>query len=143
MGVFDENNLTKNQKNLMELKIRLIKAEFELNFYLTGYENLNQFYNDKNKLNRIFMDSYISLMDHNPYDFVEKIDKFTDLNFSYKTDDIKIKNLLKSFYDIKDLDDKEIIKQKGRIKRRIRKMELAASEIENVLLSSLPRNYYS
>ena len=33
MGVFDENNLTKNQKNLMELKIRLIKAEFELNFY--------------------------------------------------------------------------------------------------------------
>ncbi|MDU3687599.1 MAG: hypothetical protein E7G18_02800, partial [Anaerococcus hydrogenalis] len=110
MGVFDENNLTKNQKNLMELKIRLIKAEFELNFYLTGYENLNQFYNDKNKLNRIFMDSYISLMDHNPYDFVERIDKFTDLNFSYKTDDIKIKNLLKSFDDIKDLDDKEIIK---------------------------------
>ena len=143
MGVFDENNLTKNQKNLMELKIRLIKAEFELNFYLTGYENLNQFYNDKNKLNRIFMDSYISLMGHNPYDFVEKIDKFTDLNFSYKKDDIKIKNLLKSFDDIKDLDDKEIIKQKGRIKRRIRKMELAASEIENVLLSSLPRNYYS
>lgn len=143
MGVFDENNLTKNQKNLMELKIRLIKAEFELNFYLTGYENLNQFYDDKNKLNRIFMDSYISLMDHNPYDFVEKIDKFTDLNFSYKKDDIKIKNLLKSFDDIKDLDDKEIIKQKGRIKRRIRKMELAASEIENVLLSSLPRSYYS
>lgn len=65
------------------------------------------------------------------------------MSLSYKTDDIKIKNLLKSLDDIKNLDDEEILKQKGRIKRRIRKMELAASEIENVLLSSLPRNYYS
>ena len=27
MDLIDENNLTKNQKNLLDLKIRLIKAE--------------------------------------------------------------------------------------------------------------------
>ena len=129
MDLIDENNLTKNQKNLLDLKIRLIKAESELNFYLTGYENLSQFYDDKEKLDRIFVDSYVSLRDHNLYDFVEKIDRIKESDFSYKTDDRK--------------DDDEIIKQKGRIKNRIRKMEMATSEIEYVLLGSLPRNYYS
>lgn len=143
MDLIDENNLTKNQKNLLDLKIRLIKAEYELNFYLTGYENLSQFYDDKEKLDRIFVDSYVSLRDHNLYDFVEKIDRIKESDFSYKTDDSKIQNFLKSLEDIKNLDDDEIIKQKGRIKNRIRKMEMAASEIEYVLLGSLPRNYYS
>ena len=143
MDLIDENNLTKNQKNLLDLKIRLIKAEYELNFYLTGYENLSQFYDDKEKLDRIFVDSYVSLRDHNLYDFVEKIDRIKESDFSYKTDDRKIQNFLKSLEDIKNLDDDEIIKQKGRIKNRIRKMEMAASEIEYVLLGSLPRNYYS
>ena len=137
------DNLTQNQKNLLDLKIRLIKAEYELNFYLTGYENLSQFYDDKEKLDRIFVDSYVSLMDHNLYDFVEKIDRIKESDFFYKTDDRKIQNFLKSLEDIKNLDDDEIIKQKGRIKNRIRKMEMAASEIEYVLLGSLPRNYYS
>lgn len=143
MDLIDENNLTKNQKNLLDLKIRLIKAEYELNFYLTGYENLGQFYDDKEKLDRIFVDSYVSLRDHNLYDFVEKIDRIKESDFFYKTDDRKIQNFLKSLEDIKNLDDDEIIKQKGRIKNRIRKMEMAASEIEYVLLGSLPRNYYS
>ena len=127
----------------MDLKIRLIKAEYELNFYLTGYENLNQSYDDKKKLDRIFMDSYISLIDHDLYDFVDKIDKNNNTLEAYDKDDIKIKNFLKSLEDIKNLDDNEIKKQKGRIKKKIRKMELATSEIEYVLLGSLPRNYYS
>ncbi|MFR2716856.1 MAG: YdbC family protein [Anaerococcus obesiensis] len=139
MDLIDENNLTKNQKNLLDLKIRLIKAEYELNFYLTGYENLSQFYDDKEKLDRIFVDSYVSLRDHNLYDFVEKIDRIKESDFSYKTDDRKIQNFLKSLEDIKNLDDDEIIKQKGRIKNRIRKMEMATSEIEYVLLGSLPK----
>lgn len=143
MDLIDENNLTKNQKNLLDLKIRLIKAEYELNFYLTGYENLSQFYDDKEKLDRIFVDSYVSLRDHNLYDFVEKIDRIKESDFFYKTDDRKIQNFLKSLEDIKNLDDDEIIKQKDRIKNRIRKMKMAASEIEYVLLGSLPRNYYS
>ena len=143
MDLIDENNLTKNQKNLLDLKIRLIKAEYELNFYFTGYENLSQFYDDKEKLDRIFVDSYVSLRDHNLYDFVEKIDRIKESDFFYKTDDRKIQNFLKSLEDIKNLDDDEIVKQKGRIKNRIRKMEMAASEIEYVLLGSLPRNYYS
>lgn len=143
MDLIDENNLTKNQKNLLDLKIRLIKAEYKLNFYLTGYENLSQFYDDKEKLDRIFVDSYVSLRDHNLYDFVEKIDRIKESDFFYKTDDRKIQNFLKSLEDIKNLDDDEIVKQKGRIKNRIRKMEMAASEIEYVLLGSLPRNYYS
>ena len=143
MDLIDENNLTKNQKNLLDLKIHLIKAEYELNFYLTGYEKLSQFYDDKNKLDRLFVDSYISLRDHNLYDFVEKIDKIKKSDFSYKTKDRKIKNILKSLEDIKNLDDDEIIKQKGRIKKRIRKMEMATSDIEYVLLGFLPRNYYS
>lgn len=143
MDLIDENNLTKNQKNLLDLKIRLIKAEYELNFYLTGYENLSQFYDDKEKLDRIFVDSYVSLMDHNLYDFVEKIDRIKESDFLYKTDDRKIQNFLKSLEDIKNLDDDEIIKQKDRIKNRIRKMKMATSEIEYVLLGSLPRNYYS
>ena len=143
MDLIDENNLTKNQKNLLDLKIRLIKAEYELNFYLTGYENLSQFYDDKEKLDRLFVDSYVSLRDHKLYDFVEKIDRIKESDFSYKKDNRKIQNFLKSLEDIKNLDDDEIIKQKGRIKNRIRKMEMAASEIEYVLLGSLPRNYYS
>ncbi|WP_049691297.1 hypothetical protein [Anaerococcus jeddahensis] len=143
MDLIDENNLTKNQKNLLDLKIRLIKAEYELNFYLTGYENLSQFHDDKEKLDRLFVDSYVSLRDHKLYDFVEKIDRIKESDFSYKKDNRKIQNFLKSLEDIKNLDDDEIIKQKGRIKNRIRKMEMAASEIEYVLLGSLPRNYYS
>lgn len=142
MEYIKEEKLTQNQKNLLDLKIRLVKAYFEFNFCLTGFNYLNDENLDQKSKDRIFMDSYLSLTDDKLYDFVEKIDKNKTNSLTYKKDDISIVNFLKELDHIKKLDDEEVKIQKTRIEKKIKKIKGAANDIEYILLGSLPRNYY-
>lgn len=142
MEYINEEKLTQNQKKLLDLKIRLVKAYFEFNFSLTGFNYLNDNKLDQKSKDRIFMDSYLSLMTDNLLDFVKKIDKKQINSLTYEKDDISIVNFLKGLEDIKKLDDEEIKVQKTRIEKKIKKIKGAANDIEYILLGSLPRNYY-
>ncbi|MSS77266.1 hypothetical protein HV819_02845 [Anaerococcus sp. AGMB00486] len=143
MDYINRNNLTQNQIKLMDLKVRLVKAFFELNFSITGYNKLSQkSYDSKSSSDRIFMDSYIYLSKDRLFDFVYKFDKNKLDNFSYNPNDPSIASFLKEIEDIKKLDDDEIKILKTKIERRIKKIEGAANDIEYMLLGSLPKNYY-
>lgn len=142
MEYINEEKLTQNQKKLLDLKIRLVKAYFEFNFSLTGFNYLNDNKLDQKSKDRIFMDSYLSLMTDNLLDFVKKIDKKQINSLTYEKEDISIVNFLKGLEDIKKLDDEEIKVQKTRIEKKIKKIKGAANDIEYILLGSLPRNYY-
>lgn len=143
MDYINRNNLTQNQIKIMDLKVRLAKALFELNFSITGFNNLNQnTYDSKSSIDRILMDSYIYSSKDSFFDFVDKFDKNKLNNFSYNPKDPFISSFLKEIEDIKKLDDDEIKNLKTKIERRIKKIEGAANDIEYILLGSLPRNYY-
>lgn len=143
MVYINRDKLSQNQKKLMDLKIRLIKACYELNFSLTGYDNLSQcFFDSKRLSDRIFMDSYVHLSEDRLFDFVDKIYNKKLSDFSYNPKDPSIAGFLKEIEEIKKLDDDEVRILNRKIEKGIKKIEGAASEIEYILLGSLPLNNY-
>lgn len=135
-----------DQKNLIDLKIKQAKVEFELNFSILSYENLVklQAFDKEKYSNSVFIQAYVIMRNNNSmYKFIQKANSDNIYSLSYNSDDREIINFLKDIESLKKLDEKEIKNQKIKIKKDIVKLEGAISEIEDMMLESLPRNSYS
>lgn len=133
-----------NHKNLIDLRIKQAKREFELNFSILSFENFErmQLLNKKHT-NSAFVQAYFIVKNNNElFKFLEKANSDNIYTLSYDSNNKNITNFLKKIDFLVKLSDNDILSVRNKIKKDIRKLEGAISEIEDMMLESLPINNY-
>lgn len=132
------------QKNLIDLKIKQARTELELNFSLMTFENLQKMecFNDKYK-SSAFLQAYFILEKNELFQFVEKANSDNIDKISCDCKDEKVSNFLKTIDSVTKLDEKELVNEKKKTRKNIRKLEEAIEELDYIMLEALPKNHYS
>lgn len=132
------------QKNLIDLKIRQAKAELELNFSIMTFENLQKMETFDNKYkSSAFLQAYFILKKNELFQFVEKANSDNISQLSIGCEDEDVVNFLRSIDSVTKLDEDELVDEKRKTRKNIRKLEEAIEELDYLLLESLPKNHYS
>lgn len=132
------------QKNLIDLKIKQARTELELNFSLMTLENLQkmEYFDDKYK-SSAFLQAYFILEKNELFQFVEKANSDNIDKISCDCKDEKVSNFLKTIDSVTKLDEKELVNEKKKTRKNIRKLEEAIEELDYIMLEALPKNHYS
>lgn len=132
------------QKNLIDLKIKQARTELELNFSLMTLENLQkmEYFDDKYK-SSAFLQAYFILKKNELFQFVEKANSDNIDKISCDCKDEKVSNFLKTIDSVTKLDEKELVNEKKKTRKNIRKLEEAIEELDYIMLEALPKNHYS
>ena len=132
------------QKNLIDLKIKQARTELELNFSLMTLENLQkmEYFDDKYK-SSAFLQAYFILKKNELFQFVEKANSDNIDKISCDCKDKKVSNFLKSIDSVAELDEEELVNEKKKIRKNIKKLEEAIEELDHIILEALPILLYS
>lgn len=127
-------------KNLIDLRIKQTRAEFEFNFSILSYENLAKM--GSRDRNSAFLVSYYFLKNNDElFNFIQKANSDNIYKLSSNSKDEKVQCFLKKIDALMTLKDDEVMIETNKTMKEIKKLEGAISEIEDMVLENMPSNY--